>query len=87
MRCPVLALFGERDDNVTVEPNVRLMESALRRGGNNDVTMRVIPSGDHGLRPVAPDGSSPPLHKAVGTVPGVWSGVGEWLQQHKITRP
>jgi len=87
VRCPVLALFGERDDNVTVEPNVRLMESALQRGGNNEVTMKVIPTGDHGLRPVATTGTQTPLHKAVGTVPGVWSGIGEWLHTKKIVQP
>lgn len=85
VRCPVLALFGERDSNVTPEQNVRLMQTALRHAGNEDVTLTVLPLADHGLRPVNP-GTSVPLHRTTGYVPDVWTTARDWLSKHAVIR-
>ena len=45
--CPVLALFGELDDEVPVEESVAAMESAFERGGNGDFTITVVPKANH----------------------------------------
>jgi len=80
--CPVLALFGESDNNVTPADNVDPMERALRRAGNHDVTLKVLPRADHGLRPVDPSQPPPPLHRSTGYVPQVWTTVRKWLETH-----
>lgn len=77
LKVPVLALFGAEDENVTPEQNVPLMRAALRRAGNPDVTLRVIPNVDHSLRIVQEAGT--PLHRRVGYGPEVWSTVLDWL--------
>jgi hypothetical protein len=47
LRIPVLALFGELDDNIVAEKNQKAWESALRAGGNRDYTLRILPGTDH----------------------------------------
>jgi uncharacterized protein len=45
--CPVLALFGEIDLQVPAEMNKEAMERALKKGGNRDYTIKVIPKANH----------------------------------------
>jgi len=47
VRCPVLAFFGEKDVLVPPEGNVGPMEAALKKGGNQDVTIKVLPGANH----------------------------------------
>jgi pimeloyl-ACP methyl ester carboxylesterase len=47
VRCPVLALNGERDVQVTPRENLAGIESALRAGGNRDFTVRELPGLNH----------------------------------------
>lgn len=86
IRCPVLALFGERDDNVTVEPNLKLMQGALDRAGNKTARLIVVPNGDHGLRPVSRLGEMIELHRTTGTVPGIWENVQDFLLENNIVK-
>jgi uncharacterized protein len=46
-KCPVLALFAELDMQVPPSLNKGPVESALRKGGNKDVTVRVLPGANH----------------------------------------
>jgi len=46
-RCPVLALNGDKDVLVSAEDNAPLLSSSLRRGGNGDATVRVLPGLNH----------------------------------------
>ena len=50
VRCPVLAIYGAKDRMVPVEENEPLLARFLKEGGNRDVTIRVFPKGNHGLR-------------------------------------
>ena len=59
LRCPVLAVFGARDTYIPVDESVRLMTEAFERGGNDDVTILVLPDADHGLRTNADGGLHP----------------------------
>src|SRR5690606_26395310 len=47
VRCPVLALNGEKDLQVPARENLDAIAAALDRGGNVDATMRVMPSLNH----------------------------------------
>lgn len=76
--CPVLALFGELDDNVVPADNAPIMRAALERGGNRSVTIHIVPDGNHGLAPSR--GARLPIHRFVGSCPEVWGSVSEWLR-------
>lgn len=45
--CPVLALNGDKDLQVTPKENLSAIDSALRRGGNTNVTVKVLPNLNH----------------------------------------
>jgi uncharacterized protein len=47
IRCPVLALFGELDQQVLPSLNMRPMKEALSRNGNPDVTVKVVSGANH----------------------------------------
>jgi uncharacterized protein (TIGR03067 family) len=51
VRCPVLALYGEKDCQVPADPNAREAEKALRSGGNKDGTVKVIAGANHLFQP------------------------------------
>ena len=51
---PVLAMFGELDDVVPVPASAGRIGAALRRAGNQDVTIRIFPRASHTIQP-APD--------------------------------
>lgn len=44
---PVFALYGERDRNVPPAPNAAALEQALKRAGNRDYTIRILPKANH----------------------------------------
>jgi hypothetical protein len=47
VRCPVLALNGDRDAQVVPKENLAGIEGALRAGGNKDVTLLTLPGLNH----------------------------------------
>jgi pimeloyl-ACP methyl ester carboxylesterase len=47
VKCPVLALFGDRDTVVPSVENAPLMEAALRKGGSPHHSVVVIPGANH----------------------------------------
>jgi hypothetical protein len=47
VRCPLLALFGELDQQVSPSSNLRPMSSALSKGGNPDVTIFTVSGVNH----------------------------------------
>jgi len=46
VRCPVLILHGDQDKHVPVE-HANIIAEAIRRGGNQDVTVHIFPGYDH----------------------------------------
>ena len=46
VRCPVLILHGDQDKHVPVE-HANIIAEAIRRGGNQDVTVQIFPGHDH----------------------------------------
>jgi hypothetical protein len=47
IRCPVLAIFGELDQQVPPGLNLQPMKAALSKHGNPDITVTVIPGVNH----------------------------------------
>lgn len=47
VRCPVLAVFGERDVQVPPSTNRAPLEAAFAKGGNSRVTVKVYPEANH----------------------------------------
>ena len=48
VKVPVLAMWGDRDTVVPVEKSRTLIETYLKRAGNGDVTVRMMPGVNHG---------------------------------------
>ncbi len=62
VRCPVLAIWGERDSLVPVNRSLRLIDQTLNQSGHTKHTLRVFPGALHGLaisdnRKRLPDGT------------------------------
>ncbi|OHB64543.1 MAG: hypothetical protein A2168_07455 [Planctomycetes bacterium RBG_13_50_24] len=55
VRCPVLALGGEKDTLVPAKENLAGIEQALKAGGNTRFTVREFPGMNHGFQTVRPD--------------------------------
>jgi dienelactone hydrolase len=49
LQLPVLALFGELDNNILAEKNRAAWEAALTAGGHRDYTLRILPKANHAL--------------------------------------
>jgi uncharacterized protein len=47
VKCPVLALNGEKDLQVPAEVNLDAIKKALTKGGNKNVTTKIIPNLNH----------------------------------------
>lgn len=47
VKCPVLALGGEKDLQVSSKENLEAIKNALTKGGNNKVTIKVLPNLNH----------------------------------------
>ena len=47
VRCPVLALVGEKDLQVPPRENLSQIEATLKAGGNNRVTVKELPGLNH----------------------------------------
>jgi len=47
VRCPVLAVYGELDMQVPPQFTMPPLKAALEKGGNKDITVRVIPGANH----------------------------------------
>jgi pimeloyl-ACP methyl ester carboxylesterase len=47
MKCPVLALNGERDLQVSAKENLEAIKTALTKGGNKQVTTKEFPGLNH----------------------------------------
>ncbi len=79
VKTPLIALFGAKDRNVVPEINRPRMDAALKRAGNPDYRLVVVPKADHGLR-IVTEGKDVPLHRRVGFGPSGWPDVEAWLR-------
>lgn len=79
VKAPVLALFGGKDTQVDAEQNRPALEAALRRAGNQDVTVVVLPDANH-LFQTAQTGA-PQEYASLSTDfdPGFLPAISAWL--------
>ncbi len=86
VRCPVLAIGGERDVQVAASENLDQISRTLRSSGNADVTTQVMPGLNH-LFQTAKTGLPSEYETIEETVsPGVLTLVSEWILKHVTSR-
>ena len=82
VHCPVLALYGEKDTQVTPKENAPAVEAALKGAGNKDVTVRVLPGLNH-LFQTSQTGSVNEYNQIEETfAPAALTQIGDWIAAH-----
>lgn len=79
VKCPVLALFGEKDTQVSPRQNLPAMKKAFQKGGNEDVTFKVFPDANHLFQKAS--SGSPSEYAALKKefVPGFLETISGWI--------
>jgi pimeloyl-ACP methyl ester carboxylesterase len=75
---PVLALFGELDNNIVAEKNRAAWEAALKAGGHSDYILRILPKANHAMLE-ARIGNNAEMKSLQRFVPAYSQAVLEWL--------
>ena len=81
IRLPVLALFGELDNNILAEKNRAAWETALKAGSHPDYTLRILPKANHALLE-AKVGNNAEMKSLRRFVPAYSEVVVDWLSKH-----
>ncbi len=80
VKCPVLALNGEKDLQVPPQQNLAEIAEALEKGGNRDVTIHELPGLNH-LFQTAKTGSTDEYGKIEETfAPSALEIIGDWIR-------
>jgi pimeloyl-ACP methyl ester carboxylesterase len=82
---PVLAFYGGLDLQVPAEENKALLEEALARGGNTQVTTIVIPEANHLYQKAVTGSSSEYASLEFEFVPGFLEQLLSWVQEQTGT--
>jgi hypothetical protein len=75
---PVLALFGELDNNIIATKNAAAWQAALTAGGNKDYTLRILPKANH-LMLEAKAGNNAEMPSLQRFLPAYYTTVRDWL--------
>lgn len=82
VKCPVLAIIGEKDLQVPPKENLPAIEEALKRGGNQNYTVKELPGLNH-LFQTAETGSPIEYAKIEETMaPLALDTITNWLKEH-----
>jgi pimeloyl-ACP methyl ester carboxylesterase len=82
VKCPVLALFGEKDVHVPHEGNFEGVKQALKNAGNPDYRVELLPDLNH-LFQTAPTGAPSEYARIEETIaPKVLELIGSWILEH-----
>jgi hypothetical protein len=84
LRVPVLALFGELDNNIIATKNAAAWQAALTAGGNKDYTLRILPKANH-LMLEAKVGNNAEMPSLQRFVPAYYTTVRDWLAKRMTT--
>lgn len=80
--CPVLILHGDQDEHVPVE-HAKLLAEAIRRGGNQDVTVEIFEGYNHGFINIEEankkDEAGKPLSEILKISPDVINVISNWI--------
>ncbi|HUL15448.1 MAG TPA: alpha/beta hydrolase [Terriglobales bacterium] len=82
VKCPVLALNGEKDLQVSPEDNLPVLKKALAENANRDVTVEELPGLNHLFQHC--DTGSPTEYGAIEETmaPEVLQTIGDWVTKH-----
>jgi len=81
VKCPVLAINGEKDLQVPSKENLQAIEEALEAGGNRDYTVKELPGLNH-LFQTAETGSPSEYAKINETIsPVALELIGDWISE------
>jgi uncharacterized protein len=78
LKVPMLALFGELDNNILAEKNRAAWESGLRAGGHRDYTLRILAGANH-AQLEAKVGNNAEMASLQRFVPAYFATIDEWL--------
>jgi pimeloyl-ACP methyl ester carboxylesterase len=78
VHCPVLVLLGELDANVPSKASAEILNQRLRKSGNRDYVVRILPKANHGLFE-AQTGYSTEWPRLKKYVTGYMDGIADWL--------
>jgi len=82
VKCPVLAINGEKDLQVPPKENLSAIEEALKAGGNKDYTIKELPGLNH-LFQTAQTGSPAEYAKIEETIsPTALKTISDWILEH-----
>ena len=86
VRCPVLAVNGEKDLQVPSKENLAEIEKALKAGGNSDVKAIEFPGLNHLFQPCKT--GSPAEYAQIETTiaPEVLKAIGDWIVERTSAR-
>jgi hypothetical protein len=86
VRCPVLAVDGEKDMQVPSKENLAEIEKALKAGGNSDVKAIEFPGLNHLFQPCKT--GSPAEYARIETTiaPEVLKAIGDWIVERTSAR-
>ena len=82
VRCSVLILHGDQDKHVPVE-HANILAEAIRRGGNQDVTVKIFPGYSHGFIHMEEaeemEKAGKPLNEILKISPDVIGAISGWI--------
>lgn len=78
---PVLALFGELDNNIVAEKNKAAWQRALEGAGHRDHTLVILPNANHGMLE-AKIGSNAEMASLQRFAPAYFITIQDWLAKH-----
>jgi pimeloyl-ACP methyl ester carboxylesterase len=82
VKCPVLAINGEKDLQVPPKENLPVIEAALKAGGNSDFMVKELPGLNH-LFQTTETGSPMEYSKIEETMsPDALDTIGNWIVEH-----
>jgi uncharacterized protein len=82
VHCPVLAINGEKDLQVPPKMNLPVIESALKEGGNMDVTVRELPTLNHLFQTCKTGAPSEYAGIEETFSPEALKIIGDWIEAH-----
>jgi dienelactone hydrolase len=75
VKVPVLLMWGDKDTVVPVAESRQIIENALKRAGNKDVTVKIFPNVNHGVSLVnqSKNWDFPRIDLNFQAAPGIWA--------------
>jgi pimeloyl-ACP methyl ester carboxylesterase len=82
VKCPVLALNGEKDFQVDPKVNLPVIEATLREGGNKDATVKILPNLNHLFQTCKTGAFSEYATIEETLAPAALETIGDWIAVH-----